>query len=204
MKIAIIGAGNVGGTLGARWAHQGHEVAFGVRHKDNERTRTVLEASGPHARATSPAEAATFGGVVVLAVPYNALAETLSTLGDLQGKVLIDAINNVMATPGAQAIAGQIAEMAPGARVVKAFNTMGWNVMANADFGDMRAHNYICGDDPEAKALVTELSKQIGFEVVDAGPLANAILLEGLARLWINLAYQQGFGRDIAFRLLRR
>lgn len=75
--------------------------------------------------------------------------------------------------------------------------------MTDPAFGDEHADNYICGDDDGAKAIVAELSRAIGFAVVDAGPLANAALLEGLGRLWIDLALHRGLGREIAFRLLR-
>jgi predicted dinucleotide-binding enzyme len=204
MKIAIIGAGNVGGTLGAQWAQQGHEVLYGVRHLDGEKTRVALAASGPNARASSPAEAAAVGEVVVIAIPYGALAETLPTLGDLSGKVVIDTVNNARAAVGASTVASELAEMLPGAQVVKAFNAVGFNIMADPRFGDLQADSYICGDDNAAKATVAELSRQIGFDVVDAGPLANAVLLEALARLWMNLAMRQGLGRNIAFKMLRR
>ncbi len=204
MKIAIIGAGQVGGALGARWAARGHAVAYGVRDPDGERARAALASSGPAAHAARPREAAEWGDVVVLAVPHGALAEMLPALGDLGGKVVIDAVNDVAAPAGAPAVAAQVAGLAPGARVVKAFNTMGWNVMTDPAFGDEHADNYICGDDDGAKAIVAELSRAIGFAVVDAGPLANAALLEGLARFWIDLVLRRGLGREIAFRLLRR
>jgi predicted dinucleotide-binding enzyme len=204
MNIAIIGNGNVGGTLGARWAQLGHDIVYGTRDPNGERTQAALAASGPRARAASPAEAAAFGEVVLIAMPYNALTQALPTLGDLAGKIVLDAVNNVDAAPGAPAIAVEIAAMLPGARVVKAFNTMGSNVMANPEFGGERASNYICGDDAAAKETAAELARALGFEVVDTGPLAGAVLLEGLARLWIDMAYRRGFGREIAFRLLRR
>jgi predicted dinucleotide-binding enzyme len=204
VKIGIIGAGNVGGTLGAQWARQGHEVLYGVRHLDGEKTRAALAASGPNALAGTQEEAAAFGEVVVIAVPYGALAETLPMLGDLSGKVVVDTVNNPRAAAGAPTVASEIAELLPGARVVKAFNTIGFNIMADPQFGDLQADSYICGDDNTAKATVADLSRQIGFDVVDAGPLANAVLLEALARLWMSLAMRQGLGRDIAFKLLRR
>lgn len=200
----MIGAGNVGGTLGARWAQLGHEVVYGVRHPDGERARSALAASGPGARTMGPADAAAWGEVVVIAIPYGALGEALPALGDLTGKIVLDTVNNLGAAPDAPAVAAEIAGMLPGARVVKAFNTIGWNVMAAPDFGGERADSYICGDDNAAKGIAAELSRALDFEVVDAGPLASATLLEGLAFLWMDLAFQRGFCRDIAFRLLRR
>jgi NADPH-dependent F420 reductase len=204
VKIGIIGAGNVGGTLGRLWAQQGHEVVYGVRQPDGEKARAVLEASGSHARAAGLADPAAFGEVVVIAVPWGALSETLSGIGDVAGKVVIDCVNHVVPPGQAAMVAEEIARRLPGARVVKAFNTTGSNIMADTRFGDMHADTYIAGDDAQAKAVVADLARAIGFEVVDVGPLANAALVEGLARLWIELAYRQGMGREIAFKLLHR
>ena len=100
--------------------------------------------------------------------------------------------------------AEQVAVWAPGARVVKAFNTTGAENMSNPQFGSERASMLICGDDPDAKAAVVGLAADAGFDVVDAGRLASARLLEPLAMLWIHLAYAQGLGTGFAFKLLRR
>lgn len=204
MKIAIIGTGSVGGTLGRRWAQQGHEVLFGSRDPGGEKARALLVASGATAQTGSYQEAAGFGEALLIALPYDALRETLPGLGDLRGKVVLDAVNHVGAPAGAPAVAAQIAELLPGARIVKAFNTMGWDIMADPRFGDLCADHFICGDDAAAKAIVADLSRDLGFEVVDAGGLDNAGLLEGLARLWIDMAFRQGMGREMAFKLLRR
>jgi predicted dinucleotide-binding enzyme len=91
-----------------------------------------------------------------------------------------------------------------GAKVVKAFNTVGFNIMANPAFGADRPVMFYCGDDAAAKQTVRPLVEQLGFEAVDAGPLSQARVLEPFALLWISLAYAQGQGRDIAFKLLRR
>lgn len=204
MKIGIIGAGNVGGTLGRRWAQLGHEVVYGVRQPDEEKVRAVVAVSGPRARAARLGEAAAFGEVVVLALPWSALAETLDALGDLAGKVVIDCVNHVVPASQATVVAEETARKLPGARVVKAFNTIGANIMADPQFGALRADTYICGDDADAKAMVAELARAIGFDAVDVGPLANVALVEGLARLWIGMAYGQGKGREITFKLLHR
>lgn len=98
---------------------------------------------------------------------------------------------------------GMVAAWAPGARVVKAFNTMGYNVMAEPAFGGQAASLFLCGDDAVAKSPVATLGEEIGFEPVDCGALAAARHLEALAFLWISLAFG-GHGREIAFRLLRR
>jgi predicted dinucleotide-binding enzyme len=100
---------------------------------------------------------------------------------------------------GAELVAG----WAPGALVIKAFNSTGFNVMANPQFGQQAATAFLCGDDAAAKQTVARLAQELGMEPLDCGPLARANLLESLALLWIALA-RQGLGREIAFTLLRR
>jgi NADPH-dependent F420 reductase len=205
MKIGVLGTGNVGGTLGRLWAQRGHQVVFGTREPRGEKARALLEAA-PGARAASTAEAAAWGEVVVLATPWAAAHEVVRAAGDLQGKILVDCTNAVGPgfTPGAQpSAAQQVAGWAPGARVVKAFNTVGYNVLVDPRFGEVAAGGFLCGDDPEAKDVVGGLARELGFDVVDCGPLARAALLESLALLWISLSVQ-GMGREIAFTLLRR
>jgi hypothetical protein len=203
MRIGIIGAGNVGGTLGRRWAGAGHEVVFGTRRP--ERVETP-----PGARADGVREAAEHGEVVVLATPWDGVRDALAAAGDLTGKVLFDCTNPLAADLSGLAIghttsAGeQVAALAPGARVVKIFNSTGAGNMADPLYGEQAATMFYCGDDGEAKGTAARLAADLGFEPVDAGPLRNARLLEPLAMLWISLAYVQGLGPGIAFKLLRR
>ena len=97
-----------------------------------------------------------------------------------------------------------MAVWARGAKVVKAFNTVGANIMANPSFGADRPALFYCGDDATAKQTTKQLAEAIGFEALDAGPLTQARLLEPFALLWISLALKYGYGRDIAFKLLLR
>jgi len=99
MEIAVIGAGNVGGTLGKRWAKAGHEVAFGARDPADAKVSALVRESGPSARATSVPEAVRPAAVVVLTVPWDNAHEALSAAGDLRGQILIDATNPVPLTP---------------------------------------------------------------------------------------------------------
>jgi hypothetical protein len=210
MRIGIIGAGNVGGTLGTRWAALGHEVLFASRHPESEEMRSLVTRAGGHSRAASPAAAAAASDALLLATPWPATRDVVTGLGDLSGKILIDATNPLLprlaglefanTTSGAE----QIASWAPGARVVKAFNTVGFNVMANPEFHGSRAVLFYCGDDTPAKQAVHSLAASLGFDPQDAGPLSQARLLEPFALLWISLAMVHGYGRDIAFQLLRR
>lgn len=210
MKIAMIGAGNVGGTLGSRWAKLGHEVLFGVRDKGSLKAQYILKSFGDLVKVVSIKEAAAGGEVVVLATPWPAAQSALAAAGNLQGKIVVDCTNPIAEglkglSIGQTTSAGErVAEWAKGARVVKAFNTTGTNNMADPVYGSQRISMLICGDDKEAKQTVAKLAEELGFEVSDAGPLESARYLEPLAMLWIQLAFKQGFGPNFAFRIVRR
>lgn len=210
MKLGIIGTGNVGGTLGKAWASQGHQVMFGVRDPHNPKVQALLEAIGARASTGTVAKAAASAEVVILAVPWTAAQEAIRSAGDLSAKILVDCTNPLL--PGTSSLAvghttsaaEQIAGWAEGASVVKTFNSTGSVNMVDPRYGSQPASMFLCGDDSKAKSVVARLGEEIGFEMIDAGPLANARLLEPLAMLWISLAYRQGLGPNIAFKLLRR
>ena len=210
MKIGIIGSGNVGGTLGSRWAKLGHEVVFGTRNPEStEMQQLAAKASGKTSAATL-AHAAKDCEVLLLATPWTATEQIIAGLGHLNGKILIDATNPIRPdftgliygneTSGAE----QVSAWAGGARVVKAFNTVGANIMADPSFEGHKPVMLYCGDDSEAKLVVKKLIHELVFEAVDAGPLDQARLLEPFAFLWISLALKRGLGREFAFELLRR
>ena len=129
--------------------------------------------------------------------------------GDLNGKILIDATNPLAPDLSGLVVgntwsAGEQVEAWTGAKVVKAFNTIGSVLFGVADFAGMRADGFYCGDDIAAKMFVSNLIAEIGMDPVDVGPLRNARLLEPMALLWIDLANNRGWGRNHAFKLLRR
>jgi len=210
VRIGIIGAGMVGGTLGTRWANAGHQIVWGVRAPSATRVAALCTATGHGARAATVAEAAAGAEVIVLATPWRAVPEALAACGDLAGRVLLDATNPLapdrsgLTVPAGSSGAQEVARLAPSARVVKIFNTVGFNVMADPRFGDQVATMLYCGDDQAAKAVAARLAADLGLEGVDAGPLATAGLLEHAALLWIHLAMSQQLGREIAFVLMRR
>jgi predicted dinucleotide-binding enzyme len=210
MNIGILGAGNVGGALGTAAAGKGHKVCFGVRRPDSPEVKELLRTIGSSASAGSVAEAATFGEAIIIATPWPATAEALRSAGDLTGKVVLDCTNPLKSDLsglelGTTTSAGEkVAEWARGARVVKIFNTTGYNNMMNPSFPVGPATMFYCGDDPGAKAVAAKIAADIGFEPVDAGPLTNARMLEPLAMLWIWLALFGGMGTDFAFKLIRR
>ena len=210
MKIGIIGPGNVGSTLGRAWAEKGHDILFGVRDPRAKKVEDAIKATGGKARAASVKEAAAQAEVVLLAVPWGATQDAIKAAGNLGGKIVIDATNPLkpdlsgLALGHTTSAGEEVARWAAGAKVVKAFNTIGAQHMANPRFGGQSASMFICGDDAAAKKTVAALAEALGFESVDAGPLTQARLLEPLAMLWISMAYAYGHGVNIAFRLLRR
>ena len=210
MKIAVLGTGNVGGTLGRRWAQHGRTVVFGTRDQQSEKVRALLAEAGENASATSVGEAVAEGDVVVLASPWAAAKEIVEAIGDWNGKIIIDCINPLNAEFSGLDLgydisaAERVAAWAPRARVVKAFNTVSARVMANPDFDGRKATLFYCGDDEQAKAVVDELAADLGFDPVDAGPLRIARYLEPLAMLYIHLAVFEGWGSNCAFSIMKR
>jgi NADPH-dependent F420 reductase len=210
MNIGIIGSGNVGSALGSRFAKAGHNVVFGSRNPSSDAMKTLTSQSGPTSRAASQPDAAAASDVVVLATPWKSTREIVESLGSLEGKVLLDCTNPLVEDLSGLALgtttsaAEQIAQWSPGAKVVKIFNTVGSNVMANSSFAGRRPVMFYAGDDGAAKKVAAGLADELGFDPIDAGPLSQARVLEPFALLWISLAFMQGHGREIAFQFMKR
>lgn len=202
--IFIVGAGNVGKALGRRWLERGHDVAFGVPDPRDPKYADV-----PPQRVRDAADRRG-ADVVVLATPFGAARQALEALGDLRGVTLIDCTNPIGRGPdGMQLVHGhttsgaeQIAAWAPGAAVFKTLNQTGAENMADAAAYHPAPVMFVAGDDAEKKPAVMELVHDLGFQAVDAGPLAASRLLEPLAMLWIELAMKRGHARDFAFALV--
>jgi 8-hydroxy-5-deazaflavin:NADPH oxidoreductase len=209
MKIAVIGAGSVGGTLGRRWAELGHSVCFGVRDVANADVKALVGRIRGDARLAGVADAARGAEVVVLATPYQANSAAIAEAGDLSGKILIDVTNPVgpdltLAVGFNTSDAEEVAKLAPRARVYKAMNQVGFEVMADPSYAAGKPVMFVAGDDAAGKKVVLDLVSALGFEAVDAGELAIARLLEPFAMLWIHLMARRNQGRNFAFSLLRR
>lgn len=202
MKIAIIGAGNVGATLGKRFAEIGHEVFYGVRNPSEFDEKELGGKIGSNAEACKDAE------VIVLSVPFNAAEEAIKSCGDISGKILVDATNPLAMTENGLALTigfetsggEKIQELAPNAKVVKCFNTTGFGNMAKPDNSMM----FACGNDTEATHKVAELASAIGFDAMNIGDITKSRLLEPLAMLWIHLAFNSELKRDFAFSILKK
>jgi 8-hydroxy-5-deazaflavin:NADPH oxidoreductase len=213
MKLAIIGAGNVGGALGTAWVQKaGHEIFFGVRNPQSDKVQALLRLLGAKAHAGTAAQAAAFADIIVLATPWNGAEAAIRSMGDLSRKIILDATNPLAMGPdglgleiGHDISAGEkVQGWAKGASVFKTLNTTGFGNMADPVFHGVKSVMFVAGDDAAAKPKVIALIAALGFEVIDAGPLRNARLLEAHAMLWIELALKRGLGRDFAFAILRR
>jgi hypothetical protein len=211
MNIGIIGSGNVGGTLGVRWAKNGHSVVFSSRNPQSDEMKELTDKAGAKARAATVREAASASEVILLATPWKAGRDALNGAGDLTGKILIDAMNPLLPDLSGLELgtttsaAEQVASWHPRARVVKAFNTIGANIMENPGFEGGKVFLPYCGNDGEAKRRVHALATELGFDAFDVGPLRQARVLEPFALLWISIAFGSNRGnRDFAFAMLRR
>lgn len=199
MKIAVLGFGNVGAQLGELWSTKGHDVTAGLREGSKDRQK----AADAGVAVATPEDAVKSADVVVIALPWQAV-DSVAVRLPLDGKIVIDAVNPINAdlrvvTPQAGSAAQQIAQVAKGARVVKAFNTIGAGLMGDPAFDMM-----YCGDDVEAKEVVRRLIADTGMKPVDVGPLSNASYLEHLAGLWIDLAVKGRIKGAFGFNLVKK
>jgi len=193
--IAVIGTGDVGGALGPEFAAQGHTIVYGSRDPDRGKVKDLVERTGELASATTPAAAASQADIVVLAVPGLMVEEITESLGDLSGKIIIDPTNplerrmnrleHAVDTSNAEIIQAA----APGAYVVKAFNTLNWKTMVDPDSAGGPVSIPLVGDNGRAKKKVAELVSGMGLEPIDVGPLRDARWVEGMLILWINNRY---------------
>lgn len=202
MRIAVIGAGNVGKALGNGWAAKGHAVTWGVRNPGEDYGVTPCRGVG---------EAAAHADVVVLAVMFHSAEAALADCGDLEGKILIDPTNplapegdGLALSIGFESSAAEFVASRTRARVVKSLNQVGAAVLGNTAGYAVRPIQFVAGDDGNAKQVVTGLVEDLGFEVRDAGPLRAARLLEPMAMVWIDQAMRYGLQPDRAWALLER
>jgi predicted dinucleotide-binding enzyme len=184
-RIAVIGSGNIGGTIGEAWRRAGHEVTYAARSPRPPETVAIADAIAD-------------ADVVLLATPGAAVPELLATHGPaLSGRVVIDATNDT----GAQRLhhAEAYAESAPDARFARAFNTLGFEMFADPTVGGEVADLFWCG--PE-DAGVEELIADVGLRPVRVGGIEAIDVVDGVGRLWLTLVFQQGHARRLAFRML--
>ena len=192
MKVGIIGKGNVGTAIATGLSRKGHEIKHG--HRDPKEPVS---------------EAARWGEVIILAVPYENVADAAKTIGSsADGKVLLDVTNAIgenmnLAIGFSTSAAEELQKKLPKARVVKAFNTVFAVNQSTGRIGNEQLTLFVAGGDAKAKQTVMQLGRDIGFDPVDAGPLKTARYLEPMAMLLINMGYGLGMGTKIGYKLVK-
>jgi predicted dinucleotide-binding enzyme len=207
MKIAIIGAGNVGGNLGRALSKVGHQISFGTNDPNNPKLQGLVKDTGAILGLNSLV--VKDADIVILATPWHATKAAVESAGSLSGKIVVDCTNPIKADfsdlePGKSG-AEQIQEWIPNSKVVKCFNQTGFENMGNPDYGSAQAVMFAAGDDEASCKAVANLANQIGFEGIAIGPLKLSRHLESLAWVWIHAALKaKVFDRSAAFGVLKR
>jgi predicted dinucleotide-binding enzyme len=207
--VAVLGTGRMGGALGGQFARHGHTVVYGSRTPAAPAVRDLVAKTGHGASGATQADAVARASVVVLALPWSAIESALGQL-DLAGKLVIDPTNAIrmgegglmemaVATSGGELIQG----WEPGAKVVKAFNTVGFHIVADPALANGPVSVPVAGDDAGARGRVAALVESFGFEVMDLGPMRSARALEAMATLYL-VPYLTGRREDAFEFHLRR
>ncbi len=214
MQIGILGTGDVGRTLAGGFAGLGHEVRIGTRDPGSEKAKALAGRLGGKVPVVAFADAAAFAEVAVLATLWTGTESALKLAGPkrLEGKVVVDATNPLLFAPGAAPALAlghgdsggeQVQRWLPGARVVKAFNTVGNAQMVRPSLPGGPPDMFICGNDAAAKQTVTDLLGQLGWPAIDIGGIEGARVLEPLCILWVMYGARTNTWTH-AFKLLRK
>lgn len=191
--ISILGTGNVGSALGTRFAELGHTIVYGSRDPSSASVQELVAMTPGTASATTNLEAAQRGDIVVLALPWAVIEEVVKGLGDLSGKIIIDPTNPIARNEDGSmqhsvetSLGEMIQDWLPDAHVVKAFNTLSFQTMADPASAGGPVSIPIAGNDAAAKNTVASLIEGIGLDAVDVGSIQYAHEMEGMLVLWIN------------------
>lgn len=211
MKIAIIGSGNMGRGVGKIWARAGHRVIFTDAIIPADQLAEIAAAAGETASTAAVADAAADAEVILLTVRWTDMEAAVTGLGDVTGKVILSTVNALKPDMSGLAIgtttsaAEEIAKLVPNAQVVECILPFAEVLHAeNRDFANDKPTVFYCGDHDDAKAAVLPLIDALGVHAVDAGPLRSARYIEPAGMLLVQLAYGQGMGGQMAYKLLQR
>lgn len=204
MKIAIIGSGNVGGALAKGWAKAGHEITFGVRNLDEFKGNRLGGIN--NIKASPIKDAVAKSEVVVIAAVPQAVQSIVDSMGDVSKKIIIDTMNSVRVKPDPYSNTTEaLLKLTNCKDIVKCFNTTGAENMENPRYHGTGIDMFFSGDSEKAKQVAEQLAKDLGFEnVYNFGGSDKFDLQEQFALSWINLAIMQGYGRNFAFKILKR
>ncbi len=203
MNIAIIGSGNIGSALGLHWKNAGHQVMIGVRDRNTFKGKEFADI---HSISIDSIEKATqTSDVILLAIPPMAISSVITMMGEVEGKVIIDASNSISSKPDSYPTIYHVLIDKTKADIVKCFNSTGYENIINPKYGDIAIDMFMAGENQRAKDIARILALDCGFErCIDIGGSDKVQLLESMALAWINLAIMQKMGRNIAFKILDR
>jgi len=204
-KIAILGTGNVGGALAQQFIKSGHLVLLGARLPLSEKSIALSTKIGMD-QFCSIDNAIHESEIVIFTLPSDASLEIINSSKELKNKIIIDATNSFRFKPKPYpTVFHAIKAITGNDKVIKCFNTTGYENMLNPNYNGQRIDMFCAGDDAESKTIATNLATDIGFSnCYDFGGDDKVELLENLALSWINLAIMQGMGRNIAFKVIKR
>lgn len=203
MNIAIIGTGKMGAGLARLLAGKVFQLSIG--HRDPDKATALAQEIGGSVDGGGIATVTALADIIILAVPFDVVPAVVRDAGALDGKILVDITNPITADYKALTIghttsaAEEIRNAAPGALVVKAFNTIFAAILPEAARRDVAAVQvFIAGHDENAKQAVADLARKTGFEPVEAGPPSNARLLEPMGEFNIHMGFFLGHGKSVA------
>ncbi len=200
MKISILGAGNIGGTLGRKWLVAGHGVTFGVRDANSPKTKKSLE-EARGASVTGMGEAIASADVILFSTPWATVPEiAAANAAALNGRILIDATNNF----GGPVInnLSALQNAAPDSKIFRAFNSLGWEVFAQPLINGQQADMFYSGPDGEARTHIHNLIEEIGVRPVWVGDNDRVHLVDAVGALWVNMVFRHGWKRRWAVKSL--
>ncbi|GAB4417147.1 MAG: NAD(P)-binding domain-containing protein [Bacteriovoracaceae bacterium] len=211
MKLGFIGIGQVGGALALKLGKGGHSIILGARDTTHPKAQALAKEIGLKAKIENIRDCIEQSDVIFLATPWKAVEGLALEYRDLlANKVLIDCTNPLKPDLSGLAVSGEnsggeiLQSLLPQTKVIKAFNTVGFNIMKEPVLEGRKSVMYFCGNDEKSRHLVQELINEVGFFPIEAGDIKSSRLLEPFALLWISSAYKYGLGREFAFSLIKR
>lgn len=204
LRIAVLGAGNIGGTIGRKWANAGYQVTFGVQNPNGKNAQALRSELGERVMIGTVADALSSNpDVVLLAVPGGAMENTISQYASqLDGRIILDSANR-MGAPVMNSFAA-LSQHTPQARIYRAFNIYGFENFANPEYQGVQADLFYCGSDGDSRSVVEQLISVIGLRPVYLGGVEQVGVVDSITGLWFSLAIGQKKGRHLAFKVLNR